>query len=154
VTIQAVLKPALTGVCFQALTFLAAAPATAASISQSPPAQVWVLNQSDPAGSFDIPTIYANGVPVGESRPGTVFSANFAPGTYTFTVPSDGTDTNQAATIQLAPGSQVYLEVQKGGWVGMGDTEQGHGRDTLYVRPISASWAQRYLPTLTQVPHS
>src|SRR5712671_1191232 len=80
----------------------------------------------------------------GVSKPaGTAFLHDFSPGTYTFTVPSFGVDTGQAATLQLAPGTQTYLEVQSlRSWAGAGgDTFQ---RDTLYVRPISAFWVEKY----------
>jgi hypothetical protein len=50
-------------------------------------ARVWFLRQFEPGESLATPIISANGVPVGESLPGTVFLRDFAPRTYTFTVP-------------------------------------------------------------------
>src|SRR5262249_58312226 len=88
-----------------------------AGVSQAPPiqtgsARVWFLRQFEPGESLATPIISANGVPVAESLPGTVFLRDFTPGTYTFTVPSYGVDFGQAATVQLAAGTQTYLEVQ------------------------------------------
>jgi hypothetical protein len=142
----------LIGVCLQALTgymsgpTLAAAPSQALSI-QAGLARVWFLRQFEPGESLATPIISANGVPVGESLPGTVFLRDFTPGTYTFTVPSYGVDFGQAATVQLAAGTQTYLEVQSlRSWAGAGgDSFQ---RDTLYVRAILPYWAEKYFPTL------
>ena len=64
------------------------------------------------------------------------------------TVPSFGVDTGQAATVQLAAGTQTFLEVQSlRSWAGAGGDH--FQRDTLYVRAISAYWAEKYFPTLT-----
>ena len=74
--------------------------------------------------------------------------ARFFAGTYTFTVPSFGVDTGQAATVQLAARTQTFLEVQSPrSWAGAGGDH--FQRDTLYVRAISAYWAEKYFPTLT-----
>ena len=153
-----VLKSALAGVCFQALTVLVSAPAPAADISQSQPiqaggARVWFLREFDPASSFDMTTIYANGVAIGQSRPGAAFSVDLAPGTYTFTVPNGVPDDNQAPAIQLAAGAQVYFNVAADGWVGAGEAEQDHGRYDLDVRQISAPLAEKYLLALTEPAH-
>ena len=142
----------LIGIGLQALTGYMSGPTLAAALSQAPPlqaglARVWFLRLFEPAESLATPIISANGVPVGESLPGTVFLRDFTPGTYTFTVPSYGVDFGQAATVQLAAGTQTYLEVQSlRSWAGAGgDSFQ---RDTLYVRAISPYWAEKYFPTL------
>lgn len=101
----------------------------------------------------DTATIYANGVAIGQSRPGAVFSVDLAPGTYTFIVPNDLPDSNQAPTVQLAAGAQVYFNVDAEDWVGDNDAEQDHGRYTLDVRQISAPLAEKFLPALTEPPH-
>ena len=150
-----VLKSALAGVCFQALTVLASAPAPAADISQSQPiqagdARVWFLREFDAASSFETATIYANGVAIGQSRPGAAFSVDLAPGTYTFTVPNDLPDGNQAPTVQLAAGAQVYFNVDAEDWVDAGEREQDGGLSTLDVRQISAPLAEKFLPALTE----
>jgi hypothetical protein len=79
-------------------------PTVAGAISQVPPiqgglARVWFLRQSQPGESFAAPIVSANAAPVGQSLPGTAFLRDFSPGTYTFTVPSFGVDTGQAATV-------------------------------------------------------
>jgi len=57
-------------------------------------------------------------------------------------------DFGQAATVQLAAGTQTYLEVQSlRSWAGAGG--DNFQRDTMYVRAISAYWAEKYFPTLT-----
>jgi hypothetical protein len=142
----------LVSICLQALIGCMSGPTLAAAVSQTPPiqtglARVWFLRQFEPGESLATPIISANGVPVGESLPGTVFLRDFTPGTYTFTVPSYGVDFGQAATVQLAAGTQTYLEVQSlRSWAGAGG--DNFQRDTLYVRAISPYWAEKYFPTL------
>ena len=104
----------LIGIGLQALTGYMSGPTLAAALSQAPPlqaglARVWFLRLFEPAESLATPIISANGMPVGESLPGTVFLRDFMPGTYTFTVPSYGVDFGQAATVQLAAGSRPIL---------------------------------------------
>jgi hypothetical protein len=142
----------LIGIGLQALTSYMSGPTLAATVSQAPPlqaglARVWFLRQFEPGESLATPIISANAVPVGESLPGTVFLRDFTPGTYTFTVPSYGVDFGQAAILQLAAGTQTYLEVQSlRSWAGAGG--DNFQRDTLYVRAISPHWAEKYFPTL------
>lgn len=142
----------LVGICLQTLIGCMSGPIAAAAVSQVPPTQaglarVWFLRQFEPGESLATPIISANGVPVGETLPGTVFLRDFAPGTYTFTVPSYGVDFGQSATVQLAAGTQTYLEVQSlRSWAGAGG--DNFERDTLYVRAISAYRAERYFPNL------
>src|SRR5260370_37126690 len=105
------------------------------------------MRKFEPGESVAAPIISANAAPVGQSLPGTAFLRDFRPGTYTFTVPSYGVDTGQAATVQLAPGTQTYLEVQSlRSWV---EFSQNGQRDTLYVRAISPYWAEKYFLALT-----
>ena len=143
----------LVGICLQALTGCMSEPTVAAAVSQVPPihaglARVWFLRQFEPGEGLATPIISANGAPVGESLPGTAFIRDFRPGIYTFTVPSYGVDFGQAATVQLAAGTQTYLEVQSlRSWAGAGG--DNFQRDTLYVRAISATWAEKYFPVMT-----
>ena len=153
-----VLRSALAGICLQALTILANAPAYAADASQAQSieageARVWFLRQFDPALSLNPATIYANGAAIGTSRPGTAFAVDLAPGTYTFSVPNDLPDGQQAPTVQIIPGAQLYFNVDASDWVDAGDQEQDHGRYTLDLRQISGPLAQKYLPALTELPH-
>jgi len=128
-----------------------AGPTVAAALSQVPPiragmARVWFLRQFQSDQSLARPMISANGAPVGQSEPGTAFIRDLLPGTYTFTVPSDGVDSGQAATVRLAAGTQTYLEVQSlRGWASCSDSCD---RDTLYLRAISPYWVQKYSPAM------
>jgi hypothetical protein len=74
-------------------------------------ARVWFFRGWDaPSGQSFVygaaPTIYANGVPVGEIRTGTAFFRDFPPGTHSFTVelPSDPV------------GSQLAVRLSRGGF--------------------------------------
>ena len=154
-----VLRSALAGVCLQALTVLASGPAFAAIIPQSQPvpadqARVWFLRS---AGSVNgnvwaaEPEIYANGAPVGNIPVGSDFYRDFRPGTYRFTVQSYGLPTGAADTLELAPGTQTYLDIQ---W--LASWEQGYPEagysfapDTFGILTMSPQLAQAYLPTLT-----
>ena len=144
-TTRSILKSALAGVCFQALVVLASGPASAADIAQSQPsyagqARVWFLRVFDPTLSLEMAAIYANGVLVGESRAGSAFTVDLAPGTYTFTVASVA-NASQTPIVQLTAGTQVYFNVDTGDWVGAGDQEQDHGRGTFGLRQVSAPLA-------------
>lgn len=110
-------------------------------------ARVWFLRQFEPTESLATPMIYVNGAPLAPSQPGAAFFRDLAPGSYTFTVDSYGVDANQSATLQLVPGMQPYLEIQSlRSWARFGDSS---GRDTFYVRAISADWAAKYLPAMS-----
>ncbi len=90
-------------------------------------ARVWFFRGWDaPSGQGFVygaaPTIYANGAPVGGIPTGTDFFRDFPPGTYSFTVEPIGLPTAQAATVQLAAGTQSYLQVQ---WVASPDYASG-----------------------------
>ena len=79
----------LIGICLQALTGYMSGPTLAAALSQAPPTQaglarVWFLHQFEPGESLATPIISANGVPVSESLPGTVFFAGFFAGNLHF----------------------------------------------------------------------
>ena len=56
-----------------------------------------------------------------------------------------GVDSGQAATAQLAAGTQTYLEVQSlRSWAGAGG--DNFRRDTLYLRAISPYWPRNIFP--------
>jgi hypothetical protein len=119
----------------------------AARIAPIPPgfARVWFLRQFQPSESLRMPMIFIDGAPLASSQPGTVFYRDVAPGTYNFSVETCTTDTNQAATLTLEPGSQTNLEVQSlSSFRSWGCLSQ----DTFYVRVIPPAWAERYLPQL------
>jgi hypothetical protein len=58
------------------------------------------------------PTVYANGTPLARNAQGTVFFRDFQPGTYRLRVQPYGTPANLVDTLQLAPGTQAYAQVQ------------------------------------------
>lgn len=109
-------------------------------------ARVWFLRQYQPAENLSTPWIYANGAPLATSQPGTIFYRDLAPGTYTFAVDTCGHDTNQVATVQLVPGSQVEFEVQSLQSFTPPDCPPHAG--TFYVRPVAPHFLQLYLPQL------
>ena len=84
-------------------------------------ARVWFLRTRDPQEEFGDPIIYANGNQVGRSIPGIAFYRDFPPGTYAFSVQSYGLTAGRPImkdTVQLTPGSQTYLEILSGDFVG------------------------------------
>ena len=126
-----------------------AAPETAQVAQSAGAARVWFLRPSG-ANSYALgaaPLIYANGVPVANIPSNSGFYRDFAPGTYRFTVQPYGSPNRKADTVQLAPGTQTYLEVQ---WVPT--WEEGYstgGRDSFFVLNMSPQLAQEWLPSLT-----
>jgi len=78
-------------------------------------ARVWVLRQpSAPGGNVAAadPMVYVNGAALARSAQGTVFFHDFQPGTYRFTVQPYGTPAHLVDTLQLAPETQSYVQVQ------------------------------------------
>jgi hypothetical protein len=119
-------------------------------------ARVWFLRGWDaPSGQNYVfaaePAVYVNGAPVGSLRVGTSFFRDFTPGTYTFTVQPFGLPTPQATTLQLAAGTQTYLQAQ---WVaswqfGYPEADFSFAPNTFAVLTTSPQVAQAYLRTLT-----
>jgi hypothetical protein len=108
-------------------------------------ARVWFLRTRDPQEQFGDPIIYANGNAVGRSVPGVAFYRDFPPGTYAFTVQSYGLPTGTKDIVQLAPGTETYLEILWGGsWL-----EGAPGGATFYVRTLPPELDQAYLRMLT-----
>jgi hypothetical protein len=154
--------PALLGLCLIMLADLApkaVATAAEAQATAAAPgmARVWFLR---PAGSVNgnvwaaAPMIYANGARVGDIPAGTEFYRDFRPGTYSFTVQPYGLPTGHADTVELAPGTQTYLEIQ---WLASweeGSPEAGWGfaPNTFGILTMSPQLAQAYLPTLAYHP--
>ena len=146
---------AVTAVGFCLLPLLSCAPQGSAVQSYAPiaaqapgTARVWFLRTTDPQEQFGDPIIYANGNQVGRSIPGVAFYRDFPPGTYAFTVQSYGLTAGQPLqkdTVQLAPGTQTYLEILWGGsWL-----EGAPGGATFYVRTLPPELDQAYLRMLT-----
>jgi hypothetical protein len=119
-------------------------------------ARVWFFRGWDsPSGQGFVygaaPTIYANGTPVGGIPTGTAFFRDFPPGAYSFTVEPIGLPTPQAASIQLAAGTQSYLQVQwAASWqFGYPEVDFSFAPNTFAVFTASPQVAQAYLPTLS-----
>jgi hypothetical protein len=119
-------------------------------------ARVWFLRGWDaPSGQNFVyaaaPEVYANGAPLGDLRVGTSFFRDFAPGTYTFTVQPFGLPTPQATTLQLAAGTQSYMQAQWiASWqVGYPEADFSFEPNTFAMLAMSPQVAQAYLPTLT-----
>ena len=94
--------------------------------------------------------IYANGAPIATIPQGTGFYRDFAPGTYKFTVQPYGLPTPQATTLQLAAGTETYLNVD---WVaswtqGYAPASYSFAPNTFAILAMAPQVAQAYLPTL------
>jgi hypothetical protein len=114
-------------------------------------ARVWVLRQpSAPGGNVAAadPMVYANGAPLSQSAQGTVFFHDFQPGTYRFTVQPYGTPANLVDTLQLAPATQSYVQVQAVPNWEMGSTAGGASFAVLTMSPQDA---QPYLQTMANL---
>src|SRR5260370_23967924 len=90
--------------------------------------------------------VFANGAPLAQSAQGTVFFHDFQPGTYRFTVQAFGTPANLVDTLQLAPATQAYVQIQA-----VPNWEQGAsgGGASFAVLTMSPEEAKPYLQTMT-----
>ena len=149
----------LFGICL--IAFLGCAEQTGATVSQTqapPPrpgmARVWFFRpqltpQFGAVTAFS-PVIYMNGAPIADIPAGTTFYRDFAPGTYRFTVQALGLPTSQATTLQLAPGTQDYLDVD---WIpswtqGFPEADFSFAPNTFGILSSSPQVAHAYIPTL------
>jgi hypothetical protein len=111
-------------------------------------ARVWFLHTKDPQEQFGDPIVYANGNQLGRAIAGIAFYHDFPPGTYTFTVQSYGLNAAQPIqkdVVQLAPGSETFLEILWGGSWLVGTA----GGATFYVRTLPPELGPAYLRMLT-----
>ena len=121
-----------------------------APVTAQPPgtARVWFMHTNDPQEQAGDPIIYANGNQIGRSIPGIAFYKDFPPGTYAFAVQSYGLTAGEPLkkdVVQLAPGTQTYLEILWGGsWL-----EGAAGGASYYVRTLPPELDQAYLRMLT-----
>jgi hypothetical protein len=92
--------------------------------------------------------VFANGAPLAQSAQGTAFFHDFQPGTCRFTVQAYGTPANLVDTLQLAPGTEAYVQVQAVPNWEMGSTTGGASFAVLSMSPQEA---QSYLPTMTNL---
>ena len=130
----------------------AAQPTKTASLASAPAlqpgmARVWVLRQpSAPGGNVAAadPMVYANGAAVARSAQGSVYFHDFQPGTYRFTVQAFGTPANLVDTLQLAPGTEAYVQVEP-----VANWEVGSsGGGSFIVATMSPQEAQQYMPMM------
>jgi hypothetical protein len=141
---------ALLGLCVPLLPAwapLSSGTAAQAQVAPIPPgtARVWFVRTRDPQEQQGDPIIYANGTPVGHSVPGIAFYHDFPSGTYAFTVQSYNLPTSYADTVQLAPGTQTYLEILWGSSWLVGTA----GGDTFFVRTLPPELGPAYVGMLT-----
>jgi hypothetical protein len=110
-------------------------------------ARVWVLRMPSQAGIVTgaDPMVFVNRAPLAKSTVSTVYYHDFQPGTYRFTVQAFGTPANLVDTVQLAPGTQSYVQVQAVPNWEMGSTAGGASFAVLSMSPQEA---QTYLPTM------
>jgi hypothetical protein len=114
-------------------------------------ARVWFLRESGltDANAGADPTLFANGTPLSDLPAGSEFFHDFPAGTYRFTVQPYGPATGEADTVQLAAGTQTYLQVN---WLPSweeGDAGSGPGSDRFFVQTMAPEPAEAYLQTLT-----
>ena len=109
-------------------------------------ARLWILRQYEPSESLRTPVMYINGAPIGASQPGTIFYRDLPAGAYQVMVDSCTKDGGQDANLNLAPGMQVYLEIQS-----LSSSMRAWGclvNEAFYVRPVEPRRVQIYLPQL------
>jgi hypothetical protein len=128
-------------------------PAASASPLQPGMARVWVLRQPNPPGGNVAgadPMVYANGSPIAQSAPGTVYFHDFQPGSYRFTVQPYGVPANLVDPLQLAPGMQAYVQVQAVANWQEGSTVGGASFAVLTMSPSEAQAYMRDMANLGQ----
>ena len=144
---------ALLGLCLAPL--LSCAPQGSGLQSYAPVAaqapgmaRVWFLHNQDPQEQFGDPIVYVNGNQLGRAIPGVAFYHDFPPGTYSFAVQSYGLTAGaplRQNAIQLAPGTDTYLEILWGGTWLVGTA----GGASFYLRPLPPELGQAYLRSMT-----
>ena len=146
-----------------ALTIVAFAPPAGAlaAVAEAAPnvgpqapnmARIWFYRDYEPYGTLARPYVRLNGAITGISEPGAAFYRDVPPGTYQVTVDSVGTDTDQFATVAVAPGQQAFVKVLGDiNWDSGGGGARGSGwqRDTFYtwqIQPQAAAAAIAQMP--------
>jgi hypothetical protein len=113
-------------------------------------ARIWIYRDYEPYETLARPYVRFDNTITGISDPGGAFYRDVAPGTYTITVDSYGTDVYQFATVALAPGQEVYVKVESlRSWASDGGGRSGgaYARDTFYTRVIPPTLALAELPS-------
>jgi hypothetical protein len=149
--------PMLLGLCLIAISACAQTGprVSVAQIPQGKPggARVWFLRGSittNPAVQAFSPLIYANGAPVSAIPIGTAFYHDFAPGSYRFTVQTNGLPTPQATSLRLEADTVYFLDVD---WVsswtqGYPQASWNFNPNTFAILTMNPQVAQAYFPTL------
>jgi hypothetical protein len=150
------IAPMLLGLALVALPALLPDAYAALPEVQSPApgmARVWFLRTSgltDGTAGAD-PMLFADGTALGTLPAGSEFFHDFPAGTYRFTVQPYGPPTGEADTVQLAAGTQTYLQVN---WLPAweeGYAGSGPESDSFFVQTMAPEPAEAYLPTLTDL---
>jgi hypothetical protein len=130
------------------LAVLIALPATVArgqatSASRSPgAARIWFYRDYDPYVDRNYATVLINGVVAGSVEPyGGIIARDVAPGRYHLTVDSVGTDVNQDAYVDLAPGQEAFVKILNLSSWDTGGLGGSYQRDTYYLRVMSPAVA-------------
>ena len=110
--------------------------------------RVWFLRISEPDQRHvgTSPFILANGARIAAVPADTVFYCDLAPGMYLFSVEDYGLPTGHAISVQLTPGAQVYLQVQRAAAWHMGSTS---AREAFFVMHSSAQHIRAHWHSLT-----
>jgi hypothetical protein len=107
-------------------------------------ARVWFYRDLDPYAPMATPYVRIDGALAGVSRPGGASYRDIAAGRHQISVDSYVNDANQARTVDLAPGTQVYAKVVPlDNYVeGGGEFASGYHRDTYYLwlYPAEVAW--------------
>jgi hypothetical protein len=116
-------------------------------------ARVWFLRTSgltDGNAGAD-PMLFANSAALGALPAGSDFFHDFPAGTYRFTVQPYGPPTGEADAVQLAAGTQTYLQVN---WLpewSEGYPGSGSESDRFFVQTMPPQPAEAYLQSLTDL---
>ena len=105
---------------------------------------MWFVRTQAPQQQFGDPIIFANVQQLGRALPGVAFYGDFPTGAYTFTVQSYCLPTSAKDMIQLAAGTQTYLEILWGGSWLVGTA----GGATFFVRTLPADLGTAYVGML------
>ena len=133
---------------------VAATPNAAVLAPGQGTARVWFLRPSSSASTDygAAPVIYANGAPIGAISANSEFYRDVTPGSYSFSVQNYGLANHAADQVQLAPGSQTYLEIQYvPAWEEGYASGAGGESHSFFVLNMSPQLAQAYLPSLTDL---
>ncbi|HEX5453239.1 MAG TPA: hypothetical protein VFX06_05550 [Stellaceae bacterium] len=128
--------------------FAAAQPARVAAVPPIPAgdARLWFYRPFMVEDTQTVPTIFANGAPIGYGGPGTSFYRDVPAGPYHLAVTSVGRDVNQDQNVEVAPGDQVYVKIASNpGWDEGGDRSVWR-RPTYYVMIVPPGLAALEMP--------